>query len=80
MLISEVGGTMAEQEISVGKMYKHYKGNVYKIIALGKHSETVEDMVVYQSVKTGEVWVRPKRMWNENVGDNKILRFTLLEN
>ena len=36
------------QEITVGKIYKHYKGNVYKIIALGKHSETEEDMIVYQ--------------------------------
>lgn len=53
------------QEITVGKKYRHYKGNVYKIIALGRHSETLEDMVVYQSVETGEVWVRPKSMWNE---------------
>ena len=34
------------QEITIGKTYKHYKGNIYKIIALGKHSETEEDMVV----------------------------------
>ena len=53
------------QEITIGKTYRHYKGNVYKIIALGRHSETLEDMVVYQSVETGEVWVRPKAMWND---------------
>lgn len=39
------------QEISVGKTYRHYKGNMYKIIALAKHSETVEDMIVYQNTK-----------------------------
>ena len=66
------------QEIIIGKIYKHYKGNIYKIIALAKHSETCEDMVVYQSVKNGEVWVRPKRMWNEVV-EGDTLRFTLLE-
>ena len=37
------------QEITVGKFYKHYKGNLYKIIALGKHSENLEEMIVYQS-------------------------------
>lgn len=41
------------QEITVGKIYRHYKGNIYKIIALGKHSETLEDMVVYQDIKKG---------------------------
>jgi hypothetical protein len=66
------------QEIEIGKTYKHYKGNVYKIIALGKHSETLEDMIVYQSVKNGDVWIRPKRMWNETINDDNQLRFTLI--
>ncbi len=65
------------QEITVGKIYKHYKGNLYKIIALGKHSENLDEMVVYQSVKDGQVWIRPKTMWNETVDDNGTLRFTL---
>lgn len=65
------------QEITVGKIYKHYKGNLYKIIALGKHSENLDEMVVYQSVKDGQIWVRPKTMWNETVDDNGTLRFTL---
>ena len=38
------------QEIKAGNIYRHYKGNVYKIIALAKHSETEEDMVVYQNI------------------------------
>lgn len=65
------------QEISVGKVYRHYKGNVYEIIALAKHSETLEDMVVYKSVKDGKTWVRPQKMWNEIVDKNGTLRFTL---
>lgn len=64
------------QEISVGKIYRHYKGNVYKIIAIAKHSETEEDMVVYQNVEKGDIWTRPISMWNDNV--NGVLRFTLL--
>lgn len=66
------------QEIIVGKTYRHYKGNCYKIIALARHSETVEDMIVYQSVENGDVWVRPKSMWNDNITEN-ILRFTLID-
>lgn len=63
-------------EITIGKTYKHYKGNIYKVITLAKHSETLEDMVVYQSVKTNEIWVRPKKMWSEIVDDKGTLRFT----
>ncbi len=66
------------QKIEIGKTYKHYKGNLYKIIALAKHSETNEDMIVYQNVEKGDIWVRPKSMWNETVKDG-VLRFTLCE-
>ena len=68
---------MSEQEITIGKVYKHYKGNLYKIIAFAKHSETEEDMIVYQPLKAGDNWVRPRRMWNEIVDNNGTLRFTL---
>lgn len=64
------------QEIAVGKIYKHYKGNVYKIIALAKHSETEEEMIVYQNIEKGDIWVRPKSMWNEKVNDTH--RFNLI--
>jgi len=66
------------KEIKLNGIYKHYKGNVYKVIALGKHSETCEDMVVYQSVKTGEVWCRPRSMWFDKI-DEKTTRFELLD-
>ena len=65
------------QEITIGKIYKHYKGNIYKIIALGTHSENLEEMIVYQSVKDGQIWIRPKSMWNEIIDNNGTLRFTL---
>ena len=65
------------QEISIGKTYRHYKGNLYKIIALAKHSETMEEMIVYQSTETGSTWVRPKSMWNDIVNEKGTLRFTL---
>ena len=67
------------QKIEVGKTYKHYKGNLYKIIALAKCSETLEDLIVYQSCEENKIWVRPKKMWNEVVDDKSILRFTLVD-
>ena len=67
------------QEIIEGKTYRHYKGNVYRIIALGKHSETLEDLVIYQSIKDDKVWVRPKQMWNDVIDSKGTLRFTLVE-
>ena len=67
------------QEIIPGRIYKHFKGNLYKVIGFAKHSETEEDMVIYQPLKTGDNWVRPLKMWNEVVDDKGTLRFTLLE-
>ncbi len=67
------------QEILTGKTYKHYKGNIYKIIALGKNSENLEDMIVYQEVPHGKIWIRPRTMWNEIVDKNGTLRFTLIK-
>lgn len=67
------------QKIEIGKTYKHYKGNIYKIIALAKHSENLEDMVVYQAISDGKTWVRPASMWNDKINDDGTLRFTLIE-
>ncbi len=66
------------QEIIVGKTYKHFKGNLYKVVGFAKHSETLEDMIVYESLRNNTLWVRPKSMWNEVVDDIGTTRFTLL--
>ena len=49
-------------------LYRHFKGNLYKLLYVAKHSETLEEMVVYQALY-GEQgnWVRPASMWNEHV-------------
>ncbi len=54
-------------EIKLGK-YRHFKGKEYEVIALAKHSETQEELVVYRALyEDGQVWVRPARMWNETL-------------
>ena len=54
-------------DLKLGR-YRHFKGNEYEVIAVAKHSETLEPMVVYRALY-GErgVWVRPLSMWNETV-------------
>ena len=56
--------------------YRHFKGNIYRILHIAKHSETLEDIVVYQAMY-GErsIWVRPKAMFDEVIErDGKVLR------
>ena len=55
------------EEIKLGK-YRHFKGMEYEVIALAKHSETQEALVVYRALYgEKQVWVRPASMWNETV-------------
>jgi len=48
--------------------YEHYKGNRYEVIGVAKHSETLEEMVVYRALY-GErgLWVRPLEMFSETI-------------
>ena len=49
-------------------IYMHFKGNRYQLLDVAKHSETLEEMVVYKALYgDGGVWVRPASMWNETV-------------
>ena len=61
--------------------YRHFKGGEYEVVGLAKHSETMEEMVVYRALY-GErgLWVRPASMWNETVERNgkTFRRFTYL--
>ena len=68
------------EELKPG-IYRHFKGNLYELVDIAKHSETLEEMVVYKALYgEGEIWVRPAKMWNELVFvDNKqVKRFELV--
>ena len=67
---------MVRQLDMTGKYYRHFKGNVYRVLHIAKHSETLEEMVVYQAMY-GErgIWVRPKSMFDEVIErDGKTFR------
>ena len=48
--------------------YRHFKGKEYQVIGTARHSETLEEMVVYRALYgEGGLWVRPAAMWSELV-------------
>lgn len=58
--------------------YQHYKGNIYRVICVAKHSETLEDMVIYQdTTDDAKIWARPASMWDEivEVNGERVHRF-----
>ncbi|MHA6668189.1 DUF1653 domain-containing protein [Homoserinimonas sp. A447] len=57
--------------------YRHFKGGVYQVLGVARHSETEEALVVYAS-PSGEWWVRPKEMFfgTTVVNGREIPRFT----
>ena len=68
------------EEIKIGR-YRHFKGNEYEVIGTAKHSETLEEYVVYKALYgEGGLWVRPAEMWNETVerDGNTYKRFTYI--
>jgi hypothetical protein len=53
--------------LKLGK-YRHYKGKEYEVLGLAKHSETLEDLVIYKALYgDGQMWVRPVEMFEEKV-------------
>lgn len=47
--------------------YRHYKGGLYTVVGVARHSETEEELVVYVCRKDGSLWVRPRKMFLETV-------------
>jgi hypothetical protein len=49
-------------------LYRHYKGNLYRVQGTVRHSETLEPMTLYQALYAAKsLWVRPAAMFNESV-------------
>ena len=60
------------EEVRIG-LYKHFKGKKHRVLGTARHSETLEEVVVYQALYdspefgTNALWIRPKKMFLEEV-------------
>lgn len=65
----------------IGSKYEHYKGNKYVVLDIAKHSETLEELVIYRDLSDeSKVWARPKGMFCDYIerDGKRIKRFTRL--
>ena len=64
-------------------IYQHYKGNLYQVFNVATHSETREQVIVYQCLYGDySMWVRPLTMFTETIttsDDREIERFKLIQ-
>ena len=79
--MTETGGHMDHGALRPGR-YRHFKGGEYEVLGVARHSEGLEDMVVYRPLYNDSgLWVRPLSMFTETVErDGKTqARFTFLD-
>lgn len=71
--------TLTEARALAQATHRHYKGGLYRVTGIAKHSETGESMTVYEHLWPNPpgLWVRPTAMFNERLPDGR-LRFTQL--
>jgi len=71
---------MTETPVTPGR-YRHFKGGLYEVLGLARHSETLEELVVYRALYgEGGLWVRPLAMFRSSVtlDGREVPRFTRL--
>ena len=78
------------EEVKIGRVYRHFKGNYYFVENVAYDSETQERMVVYKPLYEREdgrsIWVRPEKMFLEKIAERpdnitgQKIRFELCEN
>ncbi|MFA6131083.1 MAG: DUF1653 domain-containing protein [Patescibacteria group bacterium] len=67
---------MSKELLPLGE-YEHYKGMRYRVIGIAKHSETLEDLVVYEALydnPRSKLWVRPLGMFVENIEKDGVVK------
>ena len=71
-----------EQEKLIGREFRHFKGNLYRLEGFARHTETQDEMVVYRALY-GEhgLWVRPAKMFFGTIerDGKRMKRFELVE-
>ena len=80
-LVKNLKNVMENKKIKIGK-YRHYKGKEYNVVGVAKHSETLDDLVIYEALyRDGLFWVRPFDMFFEDVeiDGKKVPRFEYID-
>jgi hypothetical protein len=72
------------QQVKVGRIYQHYRGDKYRVLAVSRHSEDLSWYVVYEALydnPVSKIWHRPLAMFLEetNVNGVRMPRFKLVE-
>ncbi len=75
---------MSSKALKLNGLYRHYKGKMYKVHQVVRHSETLEELVLYETLyenPAGKWWVRPAAMFMESVVIDGVTqpRFELIE-
>ena len=64
------------QDLVIGGKYQHHKGRFYEVIGVARHSETLEELVIYKALYDSKefgknaLWARPKKMFLEDIERN----------
>lgn len=62
------------EQVKIGKVYRHFKGNYYFIVDIALNSETQERMVIYRAIydrNDSQIWVRREAMFLEEIDSNR---------
>lgn len=73
---------MNQRKIKIGARYRHFKGNEYLVLHVAKHSETLEEYVVYQALYGQRgIWIRPLEMFlsMKEIEGKLVYRFAEIE-
>ena len=65
--------SIKKSELAIGSLYEHYKGKRYKVHGVVRHTESLEELVLYEALyenNLGNMWVRPKGMFLESIEIN----------